>query len=209
MRGPGRHCGLAPARSPAPAACMSDGQSTSSPTDVVPAPRRHIVHHSPHTGHGSFHGAAPVSGRPSERSASSGTSFETDQNPPNHLYGSSAAPIRPRPALLQGAPSDAATPQRPEVVEQNDQSPSFRSGYRTVSFSPAAGRMSAASPDTGGSRAATGSDCAAGLRRILRPTFAHASVKRSRCPVHPGVTSAWQAVPYGAATLSIHPEALP
>ena len=80
MRGPGRHSALDPARSPAPAACMRDGQSTSSPTDVVPVPRRRIVHHSPHTGPGSFHGAgpvAPVPGRPGERSASSGTSFRS------------------------------------------------------------------------------------------------------------------------------------
>ena len=57
---------------------------------------------------------------------------ETDQSPPNHLYGSSAAPIRARTALLQGEPGDAATPQRPEVVRQDDQSRIEERGSRVV-----------------------------------------------------------------------------
>ena len=52
----------------------------------------------------------------------------TDQNPPNHLGRSSAAPSRARTALLQGEPGDAAPPQRPEGAEQDDQPPFRDSG---------------------------------------------------------------------------------
>ena len=48
---------------------------------------------------------------------------EIDQNSPNHLDRSSAAPIPARTAHSQGESSDAEAPQRSEVIKQDDQSP--------------------------------------------------------------------------------------
>ena len=55
---------------------------------------------------------------------------DTGQNPPSHLHRLSAAPIRARTVLLRGEPSDAAAPQRLEVVKQDDQFPPVREGSK-------------------------------------------------------------------------------
>ena len=67
--------------------------------------------------------AGPVNGEVRSR-------IETDQNSPNHLDGSSAASVQARTAHVQGEPSDAAAPQRPEVAKQDDQSRWLESGQR-------------------------------------------------------------------------------